>query len=71
MCGMKSACSAILVRITRSHPSQALPAQLQQPPPLVIQEATSKDLQVSIPLCAKMYNLSRSLPAAHTGSAGP
>lgn len=65
MCAMmRSACGAILVRITPSHPSQA-------PPPLVIQEATSKDLQVSIPLCAQMYNLSLPLPAAHTGSARP
>ena len=65
---MQSPCSAILVRLTGTHPSQ----NTSQPPPLVVQEATSNDIHVSRCGClSRARPRSPSLPAAHKPSAWP
>ncbi len=43
---MQSPCSAIVVRLTGTHPGQ----NSSHPPPLVVQEATSNDIDVSLVL---------------------
>ena len=55
---MQSPCSAIVVRLTGTHPGQ----NSSHPPPLVVQEATSNDIDVSIVLFIIPRNAALTLP---------